>query len=67
MKNGVEEIENVCKLYGRGKYAIGSRSITIDDINKITGYNPNNIGKYDRYKSSFEKEKIIYNFQMVIK
>ena len=25
----------------------GARSITVEDINKVTGYNPNNVGVYD--------------------
>ena len=36
----VDEINNISKLYGQGKGANNARSINIEDINKITGYNP---------------------------
>ena len=38
--NGKSEIENISKLYGQGKGASGARSITVEDINKLTGYKP---------------------------
>ena len=45
--NGVEELSKICNLYGNGNGAKKARCVNIDDINKITGYNPNNIGKRD--------------------
>ena len=45
--NGINELNKICEIYGKGEGATGGRSITIDDINKITGYNPNNVGVYD--------------------
>jgi len=39
-KNGVSELNKICELYGQGKYASGARSITVDDVNKITGFDP---------------------------
>mgnify|MGYP005781360709 CR=1 FL=1 len=45
--NGVEELRKISEIYGKGKGATGARSITVEDVNKITGYNPNNIGVYD--------------------
>ena len=44
---GEQELNKVCSVFGSGKGAIGARSVNVDDINKITGYNPNNVGKYD--------------------
>ncbi|MCI9063443.1 MAG: hypothetical protein HFJ17_02415 [Clostridia bacterium] len=44
---GESELNKVCSVYGTGYGATGARSINVDDINKITGYNPNNIGVYD--------------------
>ena len=45
--NGVEELNNICNIYGKGKGAMTARSIVAEDINKILGYNPNNIGVRD--------------------
>ena len=33
--NIAEELDNICEVYGRGKYATGARSITLEDIEKI--------------------------------
>jgi len=38
--NGISKLNTVCEVYGKGKGALGARSITIEDVNKITGYNP---------------------------
>ena len=48
--NGVNELNKICEIYGKGKGATGGRSITVEDVNKITGYNPNNVGVYDPEK-----------------
>ena len=44
---GEQELDKVCSVFGSGYGATGARSVDVDDINKITGYNPNNVGKYD--------------------
>ena len=44
---GIIELNNICQIFGYGYGATGARSIIVEDINKITGYNPNNTGKYD--------------------
>ena len=44
---GEQELNKVCSVFGSGYGATGARSVDVDDINKITGYNPNNVGKYD--------------------
>ena len=44
---GPAELDQACSVFGSGYGATGARSIDVDDINKITGYNPNNIGVYD--------------------
>ncbi len=36
---GVKELNDICAIFGEGKGASGARSINVDDINKITGYN----------------------------
>lgn len=43
-QNAEKELNRVCSLYGKGKYAESARSINVDDINKITGYDPNHVG-----------------------
>ena len=40
VKNGIDELDRICSIYGNGEGATGARSINVDDINKITGYNP---------------------------
>lgn len=44
---GIKELNDICAIYGQGKGANGARSITIADINKITGYNPETAQCYD--------------------
>lgn len=38
--NGISELNKISDLYGHGKYGAGARTITVDDVNKITEYNP---------------------------
>ena len=43
LTNGIEELDNISKVYGYGYGAsatTSARSVTIDDINKLTGYVP---------------------------
>lgn len=51
-KNVKQELDNISKLYGQGYGATSARSIRIEDVNKITGYNPNNVGTYNSSKNS---------------
>lgn len=37
-------MKNICEIYGHGTGAISVRSMTIEDMNKITGYDPTNTG-----------------------
>lgn len=39
-KNGPNILNQISALYGKGLYAESARSITVEDINKITGFNP---------------------------
>ena len=43
-QNAEEELNRVCGLFGKGKYAENARSIDVEDLNKIIGYNPNAVG-----------------------
>ena len=62
----VEDINAVCELYGKGKYASGARSVNVDDINRITGYEPEtakwNAGRISEYGNnvtySFTRERV---------
>ena len=38
--NGIEELNKISAIFGHGKGAEGAKSITVEDINEITGYNP---------------------------
>ena len=38
--NGASILDGICEPYGKGEGAIGVRSVAIEDINKITGYDP---------------------------
>lgn len=40
-QNVETELNKIASLYGHGIHATGARSVNIDDINRITGYNPN--------------------------
>ena len=39
-EKGIDELNTICELFGQGKGASKARSLTIEDINKITGYEP---------------------------
>ena len=43
------KINSIAAIYGKGKGAESGRSINVDDINRITGYNPNNPSKENKY------------------
>ena len=42
--NGVKKLDEASEKYINYIYADGARSITVDDINRVTGYNPENAG-----------------------
>ena len=44
--NGIDELNNISGIFGHGKGAESATSITVDDINAITGYDPA-VAKYD--------------------
>ena len=68
---GEQELNKVCSVFGSGYGATGARSVNVDDVNKITGYNPNNVGVYDpnqkgngiKFGSEDEKEPFQYEDQ----
>ena len=51
--NGIEELNKISAIFGHGKGAEKATSITVEDINAITGYNPTTAkygeGNFDEY------------------
>lgn len=51
--NGIEELNKISAIFGHGKGAEKAKSITVEDINGITGYNPEtakyNQGDWNEY------------------
>ena len=48
--NGVKNLDDICSEYGKGEGATGARSLRVEDINRITGYNPDKGEKYGEGK-----------------
>ena len=48
--DGIKKLNDLCAPYGRGKGAISARCITIEDINKITGFDKTQYGKGQIYE-----------------
>ena len=38
--NGPNELDEICESYGKGTGATGARSVTLEDIDRVTGYDP---------------------------
>lgn len=53
--NAKNILDDTCKeVYGKGKYAENARSLNVEDINKITNYDPKNYSEYGNiYKYRF--------------
>ena len=47
---GVKKLNAECEKYGNGLYATGARSVKAEDIDRITGYNPEKTGNGEIYK-----------------
>ena len=58
--NGPDELDAISEIFGHGEHAEGARSITVEDINKITGYTPSTPSKYT-YTKKVEDGKIYRN------
>ena len=57
---GVDELNNICEIFGHGNGATGARSIEVADINKITGYEPDTAKYYENYGVGYGKEITYY-------
>lgn len=44
---GIDELNKVCNIYGKGKGATGARSVTLDDVNKAVGKEKETTQKMD--------------------
>ena len=54
--NAEDELNAISALYGQGKGAVGGRSMNVDDVNSITGYNPEMPGNGEPYAKGTEGE-----------
>lgn len=54
-ENGIDEMNKISMLYGKGKNAIGARVVSINDINNITGYDPD--------KANYGNDSIYYSYK----
>ena len=54
-ENGINELNKISTLYGKGKNAIGARVVSINDINSITGYDPD--------KANYGNDSILYSYK----
>ena len=57
--NGVAELNAICSIFGHGKGADSATSITVGDVNGITGYDPA-IAKYNEGKWGEYGSKVKY-------
>ena len=57
--NGIEELKKISAIFGHGKGAEKATSITVEDINAITGYNPTT-AKYGEGNSYEYGNKVTY-------
>ena len=51
--NGIEELNKISAIFGHGKGAEKATSITVEDINEITGYNPETAKYHKGYFSEY--------------
>ena len=51
--NGLQQLKDMCTPYGQGEKANGARNITIEDINRVTGYDVNK-GFYDTSSETYK-------------
>ena len=57
--NGIDELKTISAIFGHGKGAESATSITVDDINAITGYNPTT-AKYEKGEFNEYGNKVTY-------
>ena len=57
--NGIEELNKISAIFGHGKGAEKATSITVEDINGITGYNPET-AKYNKGYLNEYGNKVTY-------
>lgn len=55
----ITSLNSVCAKYGKGDGAVGARSVTVEDINRVTGYNPET-AEFDKGKISEYGNKVTF-------
>ena len=55
-ENGADELNKICSIYGTGRGATSARIVNVDDIDWVTGYNPNNTGVKDKSQTGSGKK-----------
>jgi len=58
---GTNSLDQICEKYGKGNGAVGARSIRIEDINKVTGYNPQT-AKYGKGEIYEYENEVTYSY-----
>lgn len=53
---GINKLNTECYKYGKGLYATGARSVKAEDINRVTGYNPEKTGNGEIYQKGASDE-----------
>ncbi len=48
--HGAADLDSLCEPYGKGKRATGARSIRVEDVDKITGFDKTTYGKGQIYE-----------------
>ncbi len=59
--NGIEELNTISQLYGQGKGANGARSITVEDVNKIVGYEQTDIENWGKGETQAYGNQVTYS------
>ena len=60
METGVAQLNAECEPYGYGEGVVGqARSITVEDVNSVTGYDPTTYGKGQLYQYG---NKVTYSY-----
>lgn len=58
--NGIEELDAISSLYGQGKGASGARSIKVEDVNKIVGYEQTDVENWGSGQTQAYGNQVTY-------
>ena len=62
----MKELDKMCAIYGNGEQAVSARCITAEDINRITGYNPNKTGTGAAYSYPLDNSVPVSDYGMKV-